>query len=103
MTTVEFDIVGPEAMRTSQEGAGIWEAGPEIWPHIRRVSFRGHRVPVVPLEIQLGTSLGRGLDQRVAEIVRVLDRDGYDEMLIGKALSPDHYESFERLISAELS
>ena len=83
-------LVGPEGMKTSAEGMGIWEAGPEIWSHIRRVSFRGHQVPVVPLEIQLEMSLRRGLDERVAAILSVLRREGYDEALVQQALSESH-------------
>jgi hypothetical protein len=32
-------IVAPAGFPTSADAAGIWEAGPEIWPHIRRVPF----------------------------------------------------------------
>jgi hypothetical protein len=91
-------IVGPEGQKTSEEGAGIWEAGPEIWPHIHKVPFREYQVPVVPLEIQLETSLQRGLDQRVAEIQSVLRREGYDEALVKRALSAGHREMLEKLL-----
>jgi len=50
-------IIGPPiTLPTSQTGAGMWEAGPEIWAHIREVNFRGYLTPVVPLEIQLQTT-----------------------------------------------
>ncbi|HEY69550.1 MAG TPA: hypothetical protein G4O08_03090, partial [Anaerolineae bacterium] len=90
-------IAAPEGFKDSAVGAGIWEAGPESWPHIRRVRFRDHRVPVVPLEIQLETCLRRGLEVRVSEIVGVLLRDGYNHALIESGLSKDHLAVFRRL------
>jgi hypothetical protein len=88
-------IAAPEGAKTSADGAGIWEAGPEIWPHIRFVPLAGMSVPVVPLEIQLGTNLSRGLEERAAEIVAVLRRDGYDGELIHRALHSKHLPRFE--------
>lgn len=83
-------IVAPEGFSTSTDGAGIWEAGPEIWPNLRQVSFAGHQVAVVPLEIQLETSLQRGLEERAAAIKAVLRRDGADIGLVDQALSSKH-------------
>jgi hypothetical protein len=91
-------IAAPEGFKTSDEGAGIWEAGPEIWPYVRQVPFAGGRVPVVPLEIQLETNLQRGLEERVADILVVLRRDGYDEVLIERSLSPAHWAAFRSMI-----
>lgn len=91
-------IVAPEGSETSEEGAGIWEAGPEIWSHIRQVPFAGGRVPVVPLEIQLETNLQRGMEERVAEVVGVLRRDGYDAALLDRSLSTAHRAAFRSMI-----
>jgi hypothetical protein len=91
-------IVAPEGFPTSEDGAGIWEAGPEIWPYLRSVMFAGHPTPVVPLEIQLETNLSRGLEERSAEILAVLRRSGYDRRLIEKALSSAHLRAFEALM-----
>lgn len=91
-------IVAPGGFPTSQDDAGIWEAGPEIWSHIRQVPFAGHHVPVVPLEIQLETNLSRGLEKRTAEIVAVLQQKGYDRGLIQKALNREHLKTFEALV-----
>ncbi len=94
--TVEMaHILAPEGFPTSGDGAGIWEAGPEIWPHIRQVPFAGDLVPVVPLEIQLQTALSRDLGERAAEIVSVLHKDGYDLELLWRALTAEHLKSFE--------
>ena len=90
-------IVGPEGGGPTAPGAGIWEAGPEIWPHVREVCYRGHPVPVVPLEIQLETCLRRGLEPRVSEIVRALLRGGYNNGLIELGLNKDHLDQFRRL------
>jgi hypothetical protein len=57
-------------------------------------------VPVVPLEIQLQTNLQRGLDERVADIVGVLRRDGYDAALIGQSLSTAHRAAFRSMMEA---
>lgn len=94
-------LTPPEGFPTAESGAGIWEGGPEIWPYVREVDFAGYRVPVVPLEIQLGTSLDRGLDARVAEIARVLRAAGHNAALIEK-LRPQHRERFAALIGKEL-
>lgn len=89
-------IQGPEGMATSQPGDGIWEAGPEIWAYVRHASFRDHRVPVVPLEIQLETCLQRDLTQRADAILGVLQYDGYDEALLKRSLRPEHLTWFEQ-------
>jgi hypothetical protein len=90
-------IVAPEGYPTSDDGAGIWEAGPEIWSSIRTVMYAGHPLPVVPLEIQLETNLNRGLEERSVEIVAVLRQRGYDSRLLQRALSREHLETFEAL------
>ncbi len=94
-------IAAPKAWPTSTDGEGIWEAGFEIWPFIRVVSFRGHAVPVVPLEIQLETSARRGLDERVDGILEVLRRDGYDAALLRIALRKQRWEAFQHRLSVE--
>ena len=93
-------ITAPEGFPTSEEGAGIWEAGPEIWPHLRYVSFADLRIPVVPLEIQLETNLHRGLEDRAAEIVSVLQKGGYDPVLIEKALTKEHPQAFNTMMKS---
>ena len=82
----------------SDGGAGIWEAGPEIWPHIRGVPFAGYQVPVVPLEIQLQTNLDRGLEDRVNEMIAIFQKNGYERALIQKCLATRHQEAFRNLI-----
>ena len=94
-------IAPPEGMPMSADGAGIWEAGPEIWPHIRMVPFGGRRVPVVPLEIQLETSLSRGLEDRTAAIIAVLREGGYDRKLVEMALNREHMEAFGSLMEGQ--
>lgn len=76
-------------------GGVVWECGPALWSHIRRVAFAGYSVPVVPLEFQVGTNLTRertkhGEDPfgRVIEIARVFRANGYDRALLEWALSP---------------
>lgn len=79
-------ISPPPRFRTSADGAGIWEGGAEIWPHVVWTPFEGRTIPVVPLEIQLATNLSRGLENRVSEIVAVFRRRGYDRGLLDRAL-----------------
>jgi len=95
-------IAPPKGLPMSADGAGIWEAGPESWPHIRMVSFGGRPVPVVPLEIQLETCLSRGLEDRVATIIAVLREGGYDRNLVEMALSRGHMEAFESLMAGRM-
>ncbi len=92
-------IAPPEGFPTSKDGGGIWEAGPEIWSHLRRVPFAGHQVPVVPLEIQLETAMGRELEERASAILEVLRRDGFDHALLQVALSEKHVRTFEAEIA----
>jgi hypothetical protein len=94
-------IAAPQGFRISAHGAGIWEAGPEIWPHIRCVPFAGALVPVVPLEIQLETSLVRGMEERTAAILAALRQHGYDSALIQKALDSERLKTFEGMIQAD--
>lgn len=94
-------LVAPAGFPTSADGAGIWEAGPEIWPHVYPRRFAGYDVPVVPLEIQLQTNLQRGLEARAEEIVAVLRRNGYDRALLQKSLSRKHLQLFERLVQGD--
>lgn len=86
---------------------GVWECDPSIWPHIKTVSFAGRAVPVVPLEIQIETTMARGkdfkgesLDPRLAEMVRVLRETGYDRSLLEWALSDTHIARFDALMNA---
>jgi hypothetical protein len=67
--------------------------------HRRRVPFRGHQVPAVPLEIQLETNLRRGFQQRVTEIIALFQRHEYDMALVEKALSECHLDRFEQLMA----
>jgi hypothetical protein len=90
-------IAPPEAQSPGDEGSGIWEAGPWVWPDVVRVVFGRYQVPVVPLEIQLQTNLNRGLNDRVSEILAVFQRQGYDQALIEEALSRENRETFETL------
>jgi hypothetical protein len=71
---------------------GIWEAGTKIWPQIKRVPYLNYKIPVVPLEIQLGTNLGRGLDKRIDEILQVFKKEGYNRDLLNEALSSEMLE-----------
>jgi hypothetical protein len=96
-------ITAPEGFPTSSDGAGIWEAGPEIWHYVRTISFAGYGVPVVPLEIQLQTNLTRGLTERAEEIARVLRVDGYDQALIQQALSRERAGAFDALLHESAS
>ena len=96
-------ITAPEGFPTSEEGAGIREAGPEIWSYLRHVPFADLRVPVVPLEIQLETNLQRGLEERAAEIVSVLWKSGYDRRLVQQALTAEHLKTFDASMGTQAS
>ena len=87
-------IIPPAGFPSSAEGAGIWEAGTEIWPYVRRVPFGAHQVPVVPLEIQLHTSMSRGLARRVEAITAALRAQGSDGELLHKALNEEQRARF---------
>jgi hypothetical protein len=96
-------LEAPAGFPLSPSGAGIWEAGPEIWPHIKSVSFAGFPLPVVPLEIQLQTAIQRGLDERIAAIVAFLHQHGADHKLLGQSLAADHRESTLAMITGRVT
>jgi hypothetical protein len=96
-------LVAPAGFPMAADGGGIWEAGPEIWPHIRAVPFAGYPLPVVPLEIQLQTALQRGMMERAADIVVTLRQRGYDEALLRRSLTADHLARFEALRSEPIA
>ena len=79
---------------------GIWEAGPDVWDYIITVNKSGYSIPVVPLEIQLETNLGRGLSERVDDIISVMKKKGYNKELVKKALDPSRYSTFEEKIKS---
>jgi hypothetical protein len=89
-------------------GGIVWECGPALWSHLRRVAFAGDSVPVVPLEFQVGTNLDRGRTKhgedcmgRVREIARVFRANGYDRALLEWALSPDHLARFDEVMRTQ--
>ncbi len=95
---VEVAHIAASEGYSSDGGTGIWEAGPEVWPHIRSVPFAGYQVPVVPLEIQLQTNFDRGLDDRINEIIIIFQNNGYNSALIQKCLATKHQEAFRNLM-----
>jgi hypothetical protein len=94
-------IAAPKGFPGSTDGAGIWEAGPEIWPHVREVAFDDYVIPIVPLEIQLQTNLARGLQDRVEKIIAIFRREGYDHTLLRKSLSQEHQGVLGRLLEEQ--
>lgn len=85
-------IEPPKGFKMAKDGAGIWEAGPEIWPYIRRQAFQNYEVSVVPLEIQLETNVERGLAGRIEEIISRLKAQGYDREFLQLSLSAKNWE-----------
>lgn len=70
--------------------AGVYgrltESGGEVWGQRRLVRWRGNLLPIVPLEVQLATMLGRGLDECSQAAAECLRRNGYDERLLHRAV-----------------
>jgi len=84
-------IVSESAVSHSRENGYIWENGPDMLPHVMTMGFNGYKIKLIPLEIQLTTNLQRGLEDRVNEIIRVLNEGGYDATLLKKALPRELY------------
>jgi hypothetical protein len=100
-------IAAPEG-HPALQGDGVWECGPAIWPHIRRASFEGYSVPVVPLEIQVQANFVRGHTEsgenllcRVEEIARAFREGGYDRALLEWAMDAAHLARFDEVMQAE--
>ncbi|NHJ49393.1 MAG: hypothetical protein FK733_16505 [Asgard group archaeon] len=73
---------------------GIWEAGPKIWPHIKKIPYISADIPVVPLEIQLNTNFNRGLIERVDHIISIFKENNCNEELVKTALTKQNYQKF---------
>ena len=64
----------------------LLEAGGElVWRERRLVAWRGQIVPVVPVEVQLATTVLRGLDERDAVLVSTLREGSYRRDLLERA------------------
>lgn len=87
-------ITPPEGFLQKRDG--IWEAGPEVWPYVKKATFRDFHVPVIPLEIQLETNYSRQIRERVNEIIRILKKNSYNEELLKRALSKQHEAEFRK-------
>ncbi|WP_206023859.1 hypothetical protein [Saccharibacillus alkalitolerans] len=72
---------------------GIWESGPAIWPYIKEVTVKDTSMPVLSLEIQLETNMNRELEHRIANIIDVFKREGYNSELLKFSLSEENYLS----------
>jgi len=81
------NIRAPDGIQGAEPG--IWENGPRMWPHSRRVAFGPWKVRVPPLEVQLATSARRGLTDRTEAIVQTLHHVGTDERLLNESLGGD--------------
>ncbi|WP_172198724.1 hypothetical protein [Saccharibacillus qingshengii] len=77
---------------------GIWENGPAIWPYIKQVTMEDTPIPVLPLEIQLETNLNRGLEDRIASILDVFRRKGYDAELLKFSLSKENHLKMKEIL-----
>ena len=71
----------------TEPGALLETMGTGVWSVRRQVSWRGVVVPVVPLEVQLATSVSRGLTQRADAVRKYLLDYGVDQALLEKALA----------------
>lgn len=91
-------ITAPEGH--SMLSSGIWEAGPKIWAHIKQVPYEQYLLPVVPLEIQLGTNLSRGLDERINKIITLFQKDGYNQKLLKQALNSEQYTVIQKKLTS---
>jgi hypothetical protein len=60
--------------------------GSAVWRHRQTAAWRGIRLPIVPLEVQLATMLGRGLTDRARAAAARLHERGHDPGLLRRAL-----------------
>lgn len=67
--------------------AVIETMGTAVWDTQRTVSWRGHAVPVVPLEVQLATMTWRGLGERASAVRARLAEPGTDAALLAQAMA----------------
>lgn len=61
--------------------------GTAVWATRRTVGWRGHAVPVVPLEVQLATVVLRGQTDRERALRSRLGQIGTDDGLLARALT----------------
>ncbi|TXT54231.1 MAG: hypothetical protein BAJATHORv1_80038 [Candidatus Thorarchaeota archaeon] len=86
-------LVSEESLRRTREKSCIWENGPDMYPHIKKIDFHGYQLGVIPLEIQLSTNMFRSIEERVSEILKILKKEGYDNELLKRALTAEQYAS----------
>ena len=82
--------------RENEQGILLEGVGGALWDVIGRVRFQNWLVPVVPLEVQFATTVGRMVrnqsqrswQQLAGKMAQALYANGYYRELIEEALSP---------------
>ena len=67
--------------------------GSAIWRHRQWVTWHGHQLPIVPLEVQLATMLRRDQTRRSRATAAHLQKRGHDRSLLTRALSDQGIDS----------
>lgn len=73
---------------------------PVVWPERERLTCRGHRIPTVPVEVQLATMVARGQVERIDATVAALSELRID--LLRRAISDRRAEGTTMEVPASL-
>ncbi len=84
------------AVERSRNLGNIWENGPDMYPYAKKIEYKGYKIKVIPLELQLSTCLFRNQQDRIDEIIRVFNEQGYDKELLIKGLTEDQYKKIKQ-------
>jgi len=90
-----------KSVEHSRANSYIWENGPDMYPYIKTLNYHDYQIGVIPLELQLSTNMSRGLQDRIDEIIRVLNSGEMDHELLKQALHPKQYEKTQPLLQSK--
>jgi hypothetical protein len=76
--------------------------GPLVWRERSVVEWRGHRIPLVPIEIQLATMIARKQQARIEATVAAVGLHSLDVSLLRRAIADRQSEGYAMTVPGEL-
>lgn len=80
------------AVERARKAGHIWENGPDMYPYAKKMTYKGYEIKIIPLELQLTTCLFRNQKDRIDEIIRIFNEQGYDKELLIQGLTEEQYK-----------
>jgi hypothetical protein len=73
-----------------------------VWRERAVVEWRGHRIPLVPIEVQLATMIARQQETRIEATVAAVGLHSFDVSLLRRAIADRQSEGFAMTVPEEL-